>query len=268
MKRTIVIFSLICLIILGLFGANQLPLMAQSSAPAVDTMATAQQLYENGHFALASQAYEQLVAQGFGGKALFYNLGNAYYQQGDFGRAILNYRRAQQLAPRDEDIKANLELARTEVANPVKLSEPTDFLSRIGRLSQNWFALNELGMISLALWLLFAGLVIALTNSPQGSALREKFRVAALGTALALVLSMTGFVSFLYVENSQTQAVVVAQEVQLAASLGAQSASDLVLHQGAEVAVLEQRENWVHLALPADQGQGWVLADAVAIVNN
>ena len=114
MKRTIVIFTLMILTAISLFGANQALLFAKPSVAATEAMVTANRLYEDGQFAQAAQAYQQLADQGFADSALFFNLGNAYFKQGDYGRAILNYRRAEQLAPRDEDIAANLALARAQ----------------------------------------------------------------------------------------------------------------------------------------------------------
>ena len=117
MKRLFIV-ALIAVAMLGLFVANQALLLAKSPETAGDAMSIANQLYEAGQYAQAAQAYQQLVNQGYGDGALFYNLGNAHFKQGDYGRAILNYRRAQQLAPRDPDIETNLALARAQVYRP------------------------------------------------------------------------------------------------------------------------------------------------------
>ena len=63
-------------------------------------------------YADAANEYEAVISrQGFSAPVLF-NLANAYYQDGKLGRAILNYERAQLLAPRDADIAGNLSFAR------------------------------------------------------------------------------------------------------------------------------------------------------------
>jgi tetratricopeptide (TPR) repeat protein len=67
--------------------------------------------YDQGRIADAIHAYEDLVADGYVAGALFYNLGNAYFKNGQPGPAILNYRRAQRLAPRNADLAANLRFA-------------------------------------------------------------------------------------------------------------------------------------------------------------
>ena len=56
--------------------------------------AKANQEYAQGHFKEAISGYEALVRAGQWSANVFYDLGNAYFRTGDFGRAILNYERA------------------------------------------------------------------------------------------------------------------------------------------------------------------------------
>ena len=169
MKRIITLFGLISVLITAIFLTNQWLLLAKSSSTASDTMLTANQLYETGQFDLAAQAYQQLVDQGYTDSALYYNLGNAYFKQGEYGRSILNYRRAEQLAPRDTDIDLNLSLARAQVVD--QLAEAGDSPGPIGTLaaaSQSLFTLNELAVIALIIWILFVFLAIAFSSSRKG----------------------------------------------------------------------------------------------------
>ena len=64
-------------------------------------MARANVHYEREEYAEAIQQYEALIGQGYRDAAVHYNLGNAYLESGDLGRAILNYLRAEELSPRD-----------------------------------------------------------------------------------------------------------------------------------------------------------------------
>ena len=59
--------------------------------------------------------YEHLIGElGLRNSKLYYNLGNAYYQLDDIGRAIVNYRRAERLDPGDANLLRNLEHARAQ----------------------------------------------------------------------------------------------------------------------------------------------------------
>jgi tetratricopeptide (TPR) repeat protein len=74
----------------------------------------ANQEYAQGHFPEAISRYEALVRAGQCGANLFYDLGNAYFRVGDFGRAILNYERALALERHHPEAAANLQIARDE----------------------------------------------------------------------------------------------------------------------------------------------------------
>src|SRR3989475_11152109 len=75
----------------------------------------ANKLYEEGKFTEAAAAYEKMLRQGQASPALYFNLSNAFFKAGQAGRAVLNYRLAERLAPRDPGIRANLKFARNSV---------------------------------------------------------------------------------------------------------------------------------------------------------
>ena len=68
------------------------------------------------------------------------------------------------------------------------------------------------------------------------------------------------------VENSQPEAVVVDQEVNVTSGPGTQYVTEFALHNGTEARLLETRGNWVRLAL-SDELQGWVPANAIEAIN-
>jgi hypothetical protein len=267
MKRIITTFALVSLTIVGLFFVNQARLLAKPSVSGTEAMLTANQLYDSGQYPQAAQAYQQLVDQGYADSALFYNLGNAYFKQGDYGRAILNYRRAERLAPRDPDIEANLALARAQSVDQLEeIANENGFFGNLAHLTQGWLALNELAVITLGLWIVFAFLVIAFGSSKRDSGLREALSYALVVSLLALMVGIVGLVSRLHVDNTRPEAIVVAQEVDVTSGPGSQYATEFTLHSGTEIGLVETRGSWARLALPGSGLQGWVPASAVETV--
>src|SRR5271166_3461726 len=65
---------------------------------------------------------ESLLADGYRNGAVYYNLGNAYFRAGEYGRAIAAFRKAKPYRPRDPYLDANLRQA-LAIA-PGRLSEP------------------------------------------------------------------------------------------------------------------------------------------------
>src|SRR5437667_12828215 len=74
----------------------------------------ANQEFAQGHFKEAISSYEALIRDGQWSANIFYDLGNAYFRTGDFGRAILNYERALALDRHHPEATANLQIARDE----------------------------------------------------------------------------------------------------------------------------------------------------------
>lgn len=108
-------------------------------------------LVESGHTAEAIQIYEGLLAGGVHDSAVFYNLGNAYYAQGDPVRAAAAFQQAAALSPRDDDIRANLEIA-LAAAPGATLPEPGGPLGFLSALTDGWLSLDEAALLALALW--------------------------------------------------------------------------------------------------------------------
>jgi hypothetical protein len=276
MKRAFLI-ALIVLTMIGLFAVNQTRLLAKSTpvasaTSASETMQTANGLYEVGQYSQAAQAYQHLVDQGFADSALFYNLGNAYYRQGDHGRAILNYRRAQQLAPRDPDIEANLTLARAQAVDQFEAAEAKGLLSQLGEMVQSRLTLDELAMAALAAWILFVFLVI-LFGTARGrrtgaaGAWRKGLQYALVVSAVVLAVGILTLGSALVTGPNLAEGVIVAEMVDVTSGPGGQYVAEFTLHGGAEVSLVETRGSWVRLALPSGELEGWVPANAVESVS-
>ena len=261
MNRTALFLPLIFLSLL-FFGLS-LPALAQSPLP-TEALLRANRLYEAGDFAAAAEAYQSLIDGGLRNSLLYYNLGNAWFKQGDLGRAILNYRRAARLAPRDPDIRANLSLARAQTADAIKADGRAP-LQELVTLAQTWLTLNETALLALGLWFALAALVIVRSHLPPGRG-RALLQILLPATAFLFLAALLALGSRLYDERSRPAAVVIAPEVNVTSGPGEQYITEFTLHSGAEVRLIERRDYWVRLVLPGGQLQGWVPADAVEAV--
>ncbi len=87
-----------------LWGALQLAAPTQVSSTDAETFARANQLYQNGQYAMAAQLYQQAIANGGDNAAAYYNLGVARKASGDVKGANAAFAQAYALAPRDAQI--------------------------------------------------------------------------------------------------------------------------------------------------------------------
>lgn len=250
MTRHIPLFTVL-LLALAMWPAT---LRAESPGD-IEAVAATNSLYESGRFLEAALVYEQLIDQGFESGALYYNLGNAYFKQGDLGRAILSYRRAERLYPRDADIRANLEIARAQRIDVFDAGA-----SATGPASR--LTLDELAQITLVVWIALAVLVVVLLFAKRRT-VRKGAAYASVVVGLALLLSAAAMGERWYSEGVDRELVVVAEIVDVVSGPGTTYAQEFTLHGGAEARLLEQRGSWTRLELPGGELQGWVPSNAV-----
>ena len=250
------------LLVLGLTGSQRV--FAQSPSTA-ELMEVANQLYELARYDEAVEAYSRLASEGVRSSAVYYNLGNAYFKNGDVGRAILYYRRAAALAPGDDDVKANLDFARATRTDDLAPAARSTF-DGLGRWLLGWISQNQIAGVAFGIW---AALLALVAVSRQGRTARLRM-IARYGLAVAaalVVLSVVGLIASRSAGDAQDHAVVVADQVSLRSGPGDHYIVELALHSGAEVRVLETRQGWLRVALPGGEVQGWAPEGAVEPVS-
>ncbi|HKS35655.1 MAG TPA: tetratricopeptide repeat protein [Verrucomicrobiae bacterium] len=229
---------------------GRLPSLANDADSSFES---ANKLYEQGRFIDAAASYQKILQTGRVSAALHFNLGNALFKSGQVGRAILNFRLAQQLAPRDPDIRANLQFARNSVG--AGGSRATDRWRRwVHRLTLNeWTAVTVA-----ALWLWFGLLVAGQLRPGFKRALRGYTAIAG---ATALLLG-TGLGLAFYDRFHTLWAVVVTPESVVRYGPLEESQSHYKLRDGAEVIVTDRQNGWLEVVDSAGR-KGWLRRDQV-----
>jgi tetratricopeptide (TPR) repeat protein len=206
MKRTITLIASAILLTLTLKLALAMALPGRTDYQ--DAMTAANNLYLAAEYGAAARIYEQILAQGHeADSALHYNLGNAYFQQGDVSRALLSYERAAALSPRDSDIRANLEAARGLAGGlPTGTSVPSAAPGLISELyaGSHWLSLNESGLLALALWLA-AGFLFLASRLLRTRRLQLLARSALVAAMLLFLLSAVALGGRLYLDSHMPQ---------------------------------------------------------------
>ena len=241
---------------LALVVVALLPLCAQAALPTA-VFDAANKLYEEGKFAEAASAYEKLAESGQVSAALYFNLGNAYFKSGQIGRAIAAYRAAQHIAPRDPDLRANLQFARNQTPKPTLL--PSRWQRWLGRLT-----LNEWTLLAAGVFWLWLVLLAILQWRPD---LRPALRSYAFSLAvLAALLCICAVVALCEARFTRT-AIVVTREATVRYGPLAESPAAFTAHDGAELRVLDQKEEWLQVS--AGPGRiGWLRRDQTLLPSN
>ena len=113
----------------------------------------ANKLYTEGRYQDAIDTYENILKLGYESPELYYNLGNTYYKQNVIAQTILNYEKALQLAPNDEDINYNLQLTNRLVVDKIEVL-PVFFVTGWIRNLKNIFTSDFWAIISITSFLL------------------------------------------------------------------------------------------------------------------
>ena len=209
--------------------------------------------YKAGDFAHARDAYLQAWAAGGTGPNLCHNLANAYYKLQDAPRALLWYRRALRLAPRDRDINTNLN--RLLLALPETIPDvPPTSLHAAARWMVVRLSLGELSAIA-ALWLW--ALVGVIVYHLRIRRLHGRLQLLPWGLAALLLL----FVILTGVrwerDYGARHAIVLAPAVTLVSGPGSSFDRVLDARGGLTVTVITTSEGWVQVRVPTGV-TGWL----------
>ena len=249
--------------VLGVLVAVMGSASAQDPAP-TDLLTAANERYERGEYAEAAQQYEALIYRGYEDAAIYYNLGNTYAKRGDLGRAILNYLRAEELSPRDPDIRVNLDLARSRTVDRIE-AERDSLIESVAYLGHRWLTPGELGAVALLLWAI-SGLAIGTLLVGRTIPLRAVLRTGALVASAATLVSVLLLLSMVYANPYGNTGVVTGETVEVVSGPGPQYPEAFTLHSGAQVRLTDSRHGWLRVALPGGELQGWAPAHAIEAV--
>jgi len=216
---------------------------------------SANKLYEQGKFSEAASAYEKLVESGSVSTPLYFNLGNAYFKSGQLGRALAAYHRAEQLSPRDPDVRANLQFVRGQVQGPTLA--PTSL--------QRWlasFTVNEWATLTAVLfWLVLASLVVIQFRPDWKQPLRNFLWLGAVATLMVGTCLVAAWLN-----RSASAAIVVSHDAVIHNGPLDEAPGNITIHDGAEVTVLDTKNDWLQVRLDSNR-TGWLKRDQVVLTS-
>lgn len=265
--------NLISAFLLFLFCSLAFAVNAQTNDPS--------ELYANGDYEKAADAYLAIAADQGTSASLYFNLGNCYAQTGNLGNAILYYSRAFRLDPRNKEIKNNLNYfsSKVEDSNRAELRgkkisvapDPETFFTTARRVIAEDRSSNFWALFSAGSFVLFIALVAVYLFC--GNILLRK--TGFFGGIIMLVCSVA-FLVFAFMSadafESHDQAVLMAYKTQLliepssdAKPAANQLCQGTVFDIVAEESDVEGHPTWYKVRLNSNI-EGWIKADAIEII--
>jgi tetratricopeptide (TPR) repeat protein len=250
---------MIARLILTLISALCLGLLAGGTVAGQDAFFDeGNQRYQDGDFDGALASYARILEAGLESGDLYYNLGNTYFKRGEIGPAILYYERARRLMPGDDDLLANLDLARQQTADEIT-PLPEFWLFRAVRWWVGLLGLTALAWVVALAYLTATTAVILVVLTPGTRIAMWARRATIVAAAVTIVFGVNLAVRELGIGAAQ-EAVVMATEADVQSAPSDDSALRIfAVHEGAKVRMGRRSDEWVEIVLE-DGTVGWVAA--------
>jgi len=248
--------------VLGILLSGQTMWAAPDASAASERFNTGNAAYLEGDLDGAIQHYEE-VAEQWTSFELEYNLGVAHYKSGRIGPSILHFERARRIRPSDDDLQANLLLAKSAVVDRIE-ELPEIALAPLWRELTAQHRLSAWTIGAIILWFV-AFLLLFLRMSIRDVATRRLLII--LGPVLCCSALSLGFLSratFLRSQSDQGAVIMAPRiEVKSSPSDGVESSDLFVIHEGTVVEIIRSESGWYQIQL-ANGNTGWIHAPALA----
>ena len=219
--------------------------------------------YSNAQYQEALDKYLSIEESGKESPALYYNIGNTYFQMRYIAYAILYYEKALRLEPNNPDIIYNLEVAREQCIDriePVPVFFLADWIRKSHQLlsSDIWTAISIILLVSaLVFFMIFL------------FARGVRFRKASFILSVVILLFTLLTVALAWQSRKEATredlAIVLSAVSSVRSSPGTQGKDLLVIHEGTRLRVLEKMGDWARIELE-DGRQGWVALNEIVFV--
>ena len=219
--------------------------------------------YSKGKYQEAIVNYEAALKKGKSAD-IYYNLGNAYYRTDNITRAVINYEKARLLAPGDDDINHNLEVARSKTIDNIQPGEKIFFKVWFEDIKTSmgidtWATLSLISLV-VALILFLVYLFV------------KQMAVRKVAFYLSLVLVIFFIFGNVFASQlkdfatSSSAAIIVSPTVTAKKTPTDQAADVCVLHEGTRVEITDNAlKGWYGFRL-ADGREGWITDKDVEVI--
>jgi len=223
----------------------------------------AEKLYAEGKYEQALTIYKQLAKQGEGAE-LYYNMGNCYFRLDSIPQALLWYERAYLLSPGDNDIRYNLQYARTKTTDKLVPEEEIFFVrwyrSLLNSMSADGWTIAGIVFFALSLAALCMFFFLSGVNMRK------------LGFYGAILMFVFVLLSNLFAFQSKDRQIHHDRAIVFDTAISGKSSPDqagkelFLLHEGTAVQIIDTTvKNWLQVRLP-DGKQGWIPTSSVEVI--
>lgn len=221
--------------------------------------AQALEAQNNSQYTKAIELYNEILSKEVFSAELYNNLGLAYCENKQLGKAIVQFERGLHINPKHEDLQHNLLAAQQRIQETFQAPEDLFFI-RWWKQTAQALSSNSWGIVFLCM--LFLGLgCIALWMLQQ----QTKFRTIGIFLlAINLFPFLWGMQQKEKEMNSNT-AIVIKKQVGLRQAPELSSQEIELIFEGVKVCILDEQGDWVHIQLP-NHLIGWIPSQMIETI--
>ena len=220
--------------------------------------------YKENDFERAIDEWRTCVDNGFQDADLFYNLGNAYFRNGNLGFSIFYYKNALRLHPGDEDILHNLKFAQAMTRDKVDEDEEENpILSTLFKIHHALSLKAQLFTLLGIFWIIACvSIGRRLTAGERGKNICTGI-VFALSCIFCVIGASAGYKIF--VAETDITGVVTAKDADVVSAPSDRSQTLNTLSEGTSFEVLGVQGNFAEIRL-GEKVKGFVKISDIGIV--
>ena len=235
-------------------------ILAVSTPATAITKKNADDEYKKGNYQQAIRDYEELLKKG-PCVELYYNLGNAYYRTDNITRAVLNYERALLMSPGDEDIRFNLQMAKSKTIDKITPKSEMFFItwykSLINITSVDGWA--HTAIISIAMALI---LILLYLFGKKTSFRKIGFYSASFFVVLFIISNVFAYEQR-RILTQRTGAIITSTSAALKKTPVPNSEYNTIVHEGSRVEIIDDTmKDWKFVKLE-DGREGWIQSSQI-----
>ena len=209
--------------------------------------------YAEGNYEQAAEQYQQVLAEDPSAE-VYYNLGNAYFKQGELAQSILAYDLALRLKPSIKDAKHNLQFAQSRIIDNIDDTQ-SFFLSTWLKAVRN--ALNQNAWIALSISLFILTLLGFFFFAFSRTIWLRKTAFYTSVVALLVSICACANAGSLHKRDTQRADAIITQGIVNAKASPDRSGTDLfTIHEGTKVKITDVIGEWC--CIQVGNNIGWM----------
>ena len=214
--------------------------------------------YAEGDYAEAATQYEQILASSTGDltsdyAVIYYNLGNAYFKQGELAQSILAWERALRLQPSLKGAKHNLQFAQSRIVDNIEDTH-SFFLSNWLKVVRNALSERTWVMMSISLFLLTLVGFFFFAFS-RTICLRKTAFYAGVVALLISIVACANAGTLHQRDTERAEAIITQGIVNVKASPDRSGTELFTIHEGTKVKITETIGEWC--CIEVGNNVGW-----------